>query len=97
MTKRIIDILAIYFANKPVSKVYEYGSKSKGKGPAASDIDLLLELDQTRPVRIKISRMKSDLEKLLNVNIDLITNDSVSTYLRSYIEQDKLLVYKKDL
>ena len=43
MTKRIIDILAIYFANKPVSKVYEYGSKSKGKGPAASDIDLLLD------------------------------------------------------
>jgi uncharacterized protein len=95
MNKKLTAVLANYFKNKPVKKVYLFGSKARGAGSDSSDIDLLVELDHTTPIGLKFVTMKIELEHLLHADVDLVTTESVSKYLRPFIDQEKLLIYEK--
>ena len=60
------------------------------------DIDILVELDRTKPIGLHFVRMKIELENLLQAKVDLLSDKGISKYIRQYIENDKTLIYKKD-
>jgi predicted nucleotidyltransferase len=39
--------------------------------------------------------MQIDLERLLQMKVDLVSSNSLSKYVRPYIEKDKNLIYAK--
>jgi len=95
MDKRIINIISNYFKDKPVKKVFLFGSQIKGESSKDSDIDILVELDYTKPIGLKFVLMKIELEELLKRKVDLLTTNSISKYILPYVEREKRLIYER--
>ncbi|GAB4264094.1 MAG: nucleotidyltransferase family protein [Saprospiraceae bacterium] len=82
-----------YLADKPVKEAYLFGSYVRGDAAATSDIDILVELDYSKPIGLLFVQMKLDLEELLQVEVDLVSANSLSKYLRPVIDKEKELIY----
>lgn len=95
MDKEIINKLGSYFQSKPVKKAYLFGSTARGEQTENSDIDILLDLDYSRPIGLKFFKMHIELEELLNRKVDILTNQSISGFIKPYIDKDKVLIYER--
>jgi uncharacterized protein len=84
-----------YFIGKPVLRAYLFGSEARKESNQNSDIDILVELDYSKPIGLEFVKMQIELEKLLNKKVDLLSNNGISKYIRPFIEQDKILIYEK--
>jgi predicted nucleotidyltransferase len=89
------NILRNYFAGKPVKRAYLFGSYARNTAvKGASDIDILLELDYSKPIGMKFFSFQQELEDLLHNKVDVVTSDGISKYVIPYIEKDKILIYE---
>jgi len=64
-----------------------FGSVSRGEANDKSDLDLLFNLEPGRTL-LDIITIKQDLEDLLGRKVDVVTEDSVSPYIREQILKD---------
>lgn len=88
-------LLQKYFSGKPVKRAYLFGSYARNTAVAgSSDIDILLELDYSKPIGMKFFSFQRELEELLHNKVDVVTSDGISKYVRPYIEKDKILIYE---
>ena len=76
-------------------RAYIFGSYARGEASALSDLDLMLELDYSQPIGLQFIGMKYDLEDELNKPVDLVSVNAVSPRIRSFIDQDKQLIYER--
>ena len=90
-----IKIIQNYFSDQPVLKIFLFGSFGRGEGQVESDIDLLVELDHSRPVGLAFIKMKLELENLLSKKVDLISTRGLSKYIKPIIEKEKTLIYAR--
>jgi predicted nucleotidyltransferase len=95
LDKETVKKIREFFKDKPVLRAYVFGSFARGEGHAESDIDLLVDLDYSRPIGLFFVRMQLDLEELLGRKVDLISNKGLSKYVCPYVDRDKQLVYEK--
>ncbi|HQI42294.1 MAG TPA: nucleotidyltransferase domain-containing protein [Ignavibacteriaceae bacterium] len=95
MEIKIINQLKRFFRSKPVLRAYIFGSEARNESREKSDIDILVELDYTKPIGLEFIRMQLELEELLNKKVDLLSSRGISKYIKPYIDQDKILVYEK--
>jgi uncharacterized protein len=93
----INQLTADYFANKPVNKVFLFGSYARNEANENSDIDLLLDIDylQKKVDLFDLYDWTQDLQKLFNHKVDLIPSDGLSPFIAPFIENDKILIYAK--
>lgn len=84
-----------YFKDKPVLKAYLFGSEARSEADNESDIDILVELDYSKPIGLEFIKMQLDLGEILNSKVDLITEKSISKYIKSSVEKDKMLIYER--
>jgi len=61
-----------------------FGSVSRGEATEKSDIDILITLESGRSL-LDIVAIKQDLEDLLGYNVDVVTEDGVSPYIREQV------------
>lgn len=90
-----IDKIRKFFHNKPVKKVYLFGSYSRGEAGPESDVDILVDLDYRKPIGLEFVQMQLDLESLLKLKVDLITEKGLSKYVRPFVDNDKQLIYER--
>lgn len=94
-----IDISKIkyYFTeNKSVNRIFLFGSYARNEENEESDIDLLLELnDNEKTDLMDFIGWKLDLEKLLKKNVDLVTTDGMSKFVKPFVDAEKKLIYEK--
>ncbi|MFO7891746.1 MAG: nucleotidyltransferase domain-containing protein [bacterium] len=95
LSQRQIKNISEYFKDKPVLKAYLFGSHVRKESKSDSDIDILVELDYSKHIGLKFIRMKNELEVLLNNRVDLISENSLSEYIKPIIDREKMLIYKK--
>lgn len=95
MSNDFSEKIASCFRNKPVTRAFLFGSASRNEGDEQSDIDILVELDYSQPIGLGFVRMQLELEDLLKRKVDLVTGNSVSKYIRPFIDADKVLIYEK--
>jgi hypothetical protein len=89
------NIIRNYLVGKPVKRAYLFGSYARNTAiKGASDIDLLLELDYSKPIGMKFFSFQRELEELLHNKVDVVTSDGISKYVLPYIENDKILIYE---
>ena len=88
-------ILQRYFAGIPVKKAYLFGSSARNHAGKNSDIDILVELDHSKPIGMKFFVYHQELEELLKVKVDLVSTEGLSKYVRPFIEKDKILIYER--
>jgi predicted nucleotidyltransferase len=87
-TKRIIAICSKYH----VATISLFGSLARGEAKEASDIDLLVSF--SRPVSLlRMVSLERELTEALGRKVDLLTEASLSPYLRAQILKERQLVY----
>ena len=84
-----------YFSGQPVIKAYLFGSYSRNEADDNSDVDILVDLDYSTHIGLGFVTMQSELQKKLQKKIDLVSSKAISTYLKPFIERDKLLIYER--
>ena len=92
---KIFQKIRSFFKDKPVKKVYVFGSFARGEANANSDLDLYLELDYQQNTGLAFYGWFDQLKELLNLDVDLVTTNSASPYIKPFIEKDKRLVYER--
>lgn len=97
MNLSVSDKLLIrqYFAGIPVKRAYLFGSVARNEARPESDIDILVELDHSRPIGMKFFLYQADLEELLHKKVDLITTEGLSRHVKPFIDKDKILIYER--
>ena len=91
----IIDLLRKYFSTQPVLKAWLFGSFSRGEETQDSDVDIIVSLDKSKPIGLKIFGMWSDLEELLGRKVDLVSEGTLLPFAKESAERDKFLVYER--
>jgi hypothetical protein len=90
-----IELIRNYFFSKPVRKAFLFGSMSRGESSAESDVDILVELDYSKPIGLEFVQMQLDLQDLLNKKVDLITLNSLSRHIKPFVDKEKVLIYER--
>ncbi len=71
-----------------------FGSAARGEETEDSDIDLLVKFSENQSL-LSVIKLERELEKILGRKIDLVTEQSISPYLRDIILNELKIVYKK--
>lgn len=61
-----------------------FGSVSRGEAGPKSDVDILVRLEPGRSL-LDIIAIKQDLEDLLGCEVDVVTEDAISPYIREQV------------
>ena len=92
-TEQIKQTVSEYFKDKPVKKVYLFGSYARGEANEESDVDLSFVLnDNAQITYITLAGYLLDLEARLKRNIDLVEDKLIYEALRPYVEKSKILI-----
>ena len=95
MSRDLKEQIKKFFKSKPVLRAYLFGSEARNESEGNSDIDILVELDYSKPIGLEFVKIKLELEELLNKKVDLLSSGGISKYIQPFIEQDKILIYEK--
>ena len=96
LTEMQKHIIQDYFRDKPVIKAYLFGSYARGDADENSDIDLLIDIDyENMKEGLWYFGISEDLKTVLNIDVDVISESSVSPYIRKFVEKDKTLIYER--
>jgi predicted nucleotidyltransferase len=61
-----------------------FGSVSRGEAGPGSDVDILVKLEPGRSL-LDLIAIKQDLEDLLGCEVDVVTEEAVSPYIREQV------------
>lgn len=94
----LIPVIRHYFQDKPVLKAWLFGSYSRGEETPSSDIDILVDYDESEGVvsLLKIGGMLMELSRLLGVRVDLVESEGLMEFARASVERDKILIYERE-
>lgn len=84
-----------YFSTQPVLKAYLFGSFSRNEETPESDVDILVELDRSRPVGLRFFGMVDDLQAMLGRKVDLVSEGTLLPFATQSANRDKLLIYER--
>jgi predicted nucleotidyltransferase len=92
--RKAIPILKPY-----INRLAVFGSTVRGEATSKSDLDLLIRLKPSgkrpRLGLFKLMEIEEALAKKLGRDVDLVTEDSLSPYIRPYVEKEKVVIYEE--
>lgn len=91
----MLEQVRTYLAGKPVIKAYVFGSFARGEADEKSDLDLLVELDHSKPIGWDFFGWMDDLEEIVERKVDLVTPGGLSRHIVKFVERDKQLIYAR--
>jgi hypothetical protein len=95
-TTTLQPLLADYFRTQPVVRAWLFGSFARGSASTGSDIDVLVELDDGANIGlVEFIRMKQGLERLLEQQVDVVSTEGLSPYIKPHIDKEKVLMYER--
>ena len=85
-----------FFAKQPVNRAYLFGSCSRGEETPDSDIDIMIDLDKSKPIGLfQYVNMKLDLQDLLQREVDLVETNELLSFAKESANRDKMLIYER--
>ena len=90
-----IELINDYFKKKPVLNAFLFGSVVRNQDNKDSDIDILIELDYSKPIGLEFVQMQLDLQNILNKKVDLVSVNGLSEHIRPSVEKEKILIYAR--
>ena len=94
--KNIVPIIRRYFETQPVEKAWLFGSFARGEETPKSDVDMLVQLDNSQRIGLKFFGMIEDLKDLLGRPVDLISDPYLKPFARESADKDKILIYERE-
>jgi uncharacterized protein len=78
------DTIVEIAAEHGAQSIRVFGSRARGQSREESDLDLLVTLESGRTL-LDLIAIKQDLEDLLPCSVDVVTEASISPYIRDQI------------
>lgn len=81
-----------------VKRVALFGSVVRGDETPQSDIDILVELKEPGerpPIGLKWFGLEEDLRGLLGREVELVSADALSPYIRPHVEEEMVILYEE--
>lgn len=94
-TETMTKIIAEYFKPQPVLRAWLFGSYARGEENPDSDVDLLVELDESQRIGLRFFGMYMDLKELLGREVDLVADGCLMPFAEETANRDKLLIYER--
>lgn len=91
----IKEVIADYFAARPVKKVWLFGSYARGDADENSDVDVLVDIDYMPGIAAEYFTWNEDLRQRLNKNIDIVSAGWENKYIKPFIDKDKFIIYER--
>ena len=94
--QQIQQTVAAYFKDKPVKKVYLFGSYARGEATEDSDVDLLVEYNNgaKRVSFYDTIEYRIELEAVLKLSVELVSENAVYERFLTYIQKDRIKIYE---
>lgn len=90
LSREILPVLLSYGARR----VALFGSMVRGEDTPESDIDILVAFKQ--PVGLfRLAHLQRELSQQLSRPVDLVTEGSLSRYIRPDVEAEKVVLYEE--
>lgn len=84
-------------SKQPVKKAWLFGSYSRGEETDSSDIDILVDYDNSNGLvsLFKMGCILMDLTDLLGCKVDLVEVRGLKSFARDSVNRDKILIYER--
>jgi hypothetical protein len=89
-----IQAMEPIFRQNDISFAGIFGSRAKGMQEKSSDLDILVDFKKPKSL-IDLIRVQNILSDILNLDVDLVTEDSVSPLIKDNILNDLVVIYGK--
>jgi uncharacterized protein len=102
LTKEYIkQVVSDYFKDKPVKKVYLFGSYANESADENSDVDLLIDLDYGKRIGWQFFEWNVELSNMFQKKVDVIANAEKESETSNWnfilkINKEKKSVYEKE-
>jgi uncharacterized protein len=98
--EHIAKVVQEYFKDKPVNKVYLFGSYARGEADENSNVDLLVDLDRNQKIGWSFYEWHEELKSKMKKNVDVISNTNRPEEVSNWnfivkINQNKFLINEK--
>ena len=91
-----LNVIRQYLATQPIKKAWLFGSCSRGEERMDSDIDILVEYNDSNSISLMtISKIITSLSKKLNRKIDIVEEGCLLPFAKMSVEKDKQLIYER--
>jgi len=94
-TEHIRQNIAAYFNDKPVKKVWLFGSYARGEADENSDVDILVDIDNSTPVGLDYFIWNDELAERLHKNVDIVSAGWENKHIKPFIDKDKRIIYER--
>lgn len=95
LTEQQQQIICNFFVDKPILRVYLFGSYARGDADEKSDIDLLIDWDYSQHIGWTYVSLWRELKEKLNKDVDFVSVKWVDPSLEETINSEKQLIYEK--
>ena len=84
-------------SKQPVKKAWLFGSYSRGEETDSSDIDILVDYDNSNGLvsLFKMGGILMDLTDLLGCKVDSVEVRGLKSFARDSVNRDKILIYER--
>jgi predicted nucleotidyltransferase len=95
--EQIRTVVADYFRDKPVKKVWLFGSYARGEADEKSDVDLLVRYDDAQRSLswFDTLRLQLELQDKLRKDVQMVEDGRVYHRIIPFIDRDKIPIYEK--
>jgi uncharacterized protein len=92
--EQIKKTIETYFAEKPVKRVWLFGSYARGDADEDSDVDVLVDIEKDAKLGWSYYLWREELAGLLNKKVDVVSHGWENKRIKPYIDKDKTLIYE---
>lgn len=95
LREQILAVLLPY----GVQRIAVFGSFARGEQTPDSDLDLLVKLkppSQRPPLGLKWFALEEELRRVLGRDVELVSEDALSPYVRPYVEKEMIILYEEE-
>ncbi len=93
--EQIQNTIKNFFADKPVNKVWLFGSYARGDADEKSDVDVLIDFEIDAKIGWEYYCWFDDLSELFKKKVDIVSHGWENKYIKPYIDKDKIVIYEK--
>jgi uncharacterized protein len=91
----ITNTLKTYFKDKPVNRVWIFGSYARGEADDKSDIDVLVDIEKESKVGLDYFGWHTELAEQLHKNVDVLSYGWVNKHIWPIVQNEMKLIYEK--
>ena len=90
---KLLSIVAANLKKEGIRKAYLFGSYARKEQGKNSDIDILVDFEDTKSL-LEMARIERELSEKTGKKIDLLTRNSISPLILKYVEKEMISLFK---